>query len=296
MDTTTTEKTTANAAFDPVAAPPEGVPGREPSRRFAVELARAFGGAILFALPILMTMEMWWLGFYLERSRLALLFVLNLPLLAVLSYYIGFRDTFRWQDDVVDAFVAVAVGFVTAGALLLLFSVLEWGMSPNEIVGKLAIQVVPGSLGAMLAASQLGVKEEEKEARARGYGAELVFMVVGALFLTFNLAPTDEMLLISYQFTPWHALLLVAASLAVMHAFVYALEFRGQEPVPEGTPFWSVFVRFTVVGYAVALLVSLFVLWVFGRTDGMAATQIVMATTVLGFPAAVGAAAARLIL
>lgn len=284
------------AVTEPASGQLEKTPGRGSSRRFLVELSRAFGGAIVFALPILMTMEMWWLGFYLERSRLVLLFVLNLPLLAVLSYYIGFRDTFRWQDDVVDAFVAVAVGFVTAGAMLLLFSVIEWGMSLGEIVGKLAIQVVPGSLGAMLAASQLGVKEKEKEARARGYGAELVFMVVGALFLALNLAPTDEMLLISYQFTPWHALLLAAVSLAVMHAFVYALEFRGQEPVPEGTPFWSVFTRFTVVGYAVALLVSLFILWVFGRTEGMALAQVLMATTVLGFPAAVGAAAARLIL
>ena len=34
--------------------------------RFAVDLLRAFGGAMLFSLPMLMTMEMWWLGFYME--------------------------------------------------------------------------------------------------------------------------------------------------------------------------------------------------------------------------------------
>lgn len=275
---------------------PTGGRTRESSRTFAVELARAFGGALIFSLPMLMTMEMWWLGFYLDRFRLALLLVVNLPLLVLLSYYIGFRDSFRPQDDVVDAFVALAVGFVTSGAFLLLFSVLERGMSVDELVGKVALQVVPGSIGAMLAAGQLGVKEAEKEARGRGYGAELVYMVVGALFLAFNLAPTDEMLLISYQFTPWHALLLALVSLLIMHAFVYAVEFQGQEAVPEGTPFWSIFLRFTVVGYAVALLVSLFVLWAFGRTEGLAVAQIMMATTVLGFPAAVGAAAARLIL
>jgi uncharacterized membrane protein len=31
-------------------------------------LARGLGGAILFALPLLMTMEMWWLGFYRSPS------------------------------------------------------------------------------------------------------------------------------------------------------------------------------------------------------------------------------------
>jgi uncharacterized membrane protein len=38
------------------------------------------------------------------------------------------------------------------------------------------------------------------------------------------------------------------------------------------------------------------VLWTFGRTDAVAGPQVLMATVVLGFPAAVGAAAARLIL
>ena len=81
-----------------------------------------------------------------------------------------------------------------------------------------------------------------------------------------------------------------------MHAFVYTLEFQGTASIPPGTPFWSTFLRFTVVGYAVALLISLYMLWTFGRTEGLALHQIVAILIVLGFPAAVGAAAARLIL
>ena len=37
---------------------------------YARGLARAFGGAILFCLPLLMTMEMWALGFEMDRFRL----------------------------------------------------------------------------------------------------------------------------------------------------------------------------------------------------------------------------------
>jgi hypothetical protein len=33
------------------------------NRVFLVGLGRAFGGALIFSLPMLMTMEMWWLGF-----------------------------------------------------------------------------------------------------------------------------------------------------------------------------------------------------------------------------------------
>jgi len=264
---------------------------------FAHGLARAFGGAVLFALPLLMTMEMWWLGFYLEPWRLALLLGSSLPLLVVFSYYIGFRDSFSWKEDVVDAFVALAVGFITAAACLLLFSVLEWGMSANEVVGKVALQAVPASIGAILAAAQLGGggEKSKREARARGYFGEVVYMLVGALYLALNLAPTDEMVVIALQFTPWHALALMALSLALIHTFVYRVGFSGQER-SGGATFQALFVRFTVVGYAVALLTSLYVLWIFGRTDGLGLEQTVMIVSVLGFPASVGVAAARLIL
>lgn len=96
-------------------------PPRESTRDFLTELSRAFGGAILFALPILMTMEMWWLGTYLESWRVATPLTFAVPLLIVLSYYIGFRESFSFEEDMVDAFVALAVGFVTAAASLLLF-------------------------------------------------------------------------------------------------------------------------------------------------------------------------------
>src|SRR5687768_4648627 len=128
----------------------------EPGEEFAKGLARAFGGAIIFALPLLMTMEMWWLGFYMDRLRLALFLVVLLPLLGGLSYYAGFEESFGWRDFVLNAFVAYAVAFVASAAILALFAVLGPGMSPDEMVGKVALQAVPGSIGAMLARSQLG--------------------------------------------------------------------------------------------------------------------------------------------
>jgi uncharacterized membrane protein len=85
-------------------------------------------------------------------------------------------------------------------------------------------------------------------------------------------------------------------SLAIMHAFVYAVEFRGQALVHPEISVGSEFLRLTVVAYALALLVCLYVLWSFGRSDGLALGELAMQTVVLGFPAAIGAAAARLIL
>jgi putative integral membrane protein (TIGR02587 family) len=295
---------TGHADLAPTPRPEPGSSRRRtPTRRFAIGLARAVGGAIIFGLPLLMTMEMWWLGFSMDRLRLALLIVATVPLLVGLSHVSGFEETFEAREDVRDTFVAFAVGFVVGAGVLALFGVLRPGMPLGEVVGKVALQAVPGSIGALLAQSQLGQhaggNDGEGGERGRGrsrYAGQVFLMAAGALFLAFNVAPTEEMVLISYVMSPWHVLALVAVSLVVMHAFVYAVEFRGQEAVPAGTPLWSVFLRFTVVGYAVALLISAYVLWTFGRLDDTGWGERAAAVLVLGFPAAVGAAAARLIL
>jgi putative integral membrane protein (TIGR02587 family) len=266
-----------------------------PNSKFEIGLARAFGGAIIFSLPLLMTMEMWHLGSGISEIRLALFLFLTIPLLIGLSHYIGFEDTSSFKDDTLDAFVAYAVAFVASSVVLLLFAVIRPGMSIDEIVGKVAIQAVPGSIGAMLAQSQFGRKRKRKDRRRR-YVDELFIMAIGALFLALNVAPTEEMILIAHKMSDWHAVTLALVSLVIMHAFVYSLEFIGEVPVPEGTPFLSVFLRFTMAGYAIALIISLYVLWTFGRADGLSLEQLVTTVIVLGFPAAVGASAARLVL
>jgi putative integral membrane protein (TIGR02587 family) len=269
---------------------------RSPNLSFAIGLARAFGGAILFALPILMTMEMWELGFYINNWRLALLLLITLPLLVGLSHYMGFEETFELKDDAIDAFVAMAVGFTASAAVLALFSIIEPGMSNHEVVGKIALQAVPGSIGAMFAQSQLGGPGKDKKNRHGGYARELLIMAAGALFLAFNVAPTEEVVLIAHKMSSWHSVALALVSLLIMHAFVYAVEFHGQVERRPHTPLWSVMLRFTVPGYAVALLISAYILWTFGRTEGLALAEMISVIIVLSFPAAVGAAAARLIL
>ena len=243
-------------------------------RSFLVALARAFAGALIFGLPLLMTMEMWALGFYMQPLRLALFLALMFPLLVVLAYYAGFEASVGWQQLVLSACVAYAVAFVAAAVGLVLLGVLRPGMSIEEIVGKISLQAIPASIGAMLARSQLGRRDEEQkeeERRRDTYGGELFLATVGALFLAFNVAPTEEIVLISTMMTGWHALALIGVSLAIMHAFVYAVEFRGQTAgAPGDFGVWSEFLRVTVVAYALALLVCLYVLWSFGRSDGLA--------------------------
>lgn len=271
-------------------------PASRPIRKTLRSLGRGFAGALLFALPMFMTMEMWWLGFHIDRARLLVLLVVNIPLLTLLSYHAGFERTKRWRDDLRDAGIAFGIGLITSAAVLLVLALITADMTADEIIGKIAVQTVPGSIGALLGSSQLGDHDVDDEVPdTQNFFSELFLMCIGALFLGLNVAPTEEMVVISYKMTEWHAVVLIILSILVMHGFTYALEFSGSAPVPDAGR-WSVFFRFTLSGYGVAIGVSLFVLWTFGQTDAASFKHILMATVVLGFPAAIGAAAARLIL
>ena len=68
------------------------------NKAYAIGLARAFGGAVIFAIPLLMTMEMWSLGFTMGRGRLLLFMTINFAILVGLSYFAGFEKTFSWKE------------------------------------------------------------------------------------------------------------------------------------------------------------------------------------------------------
>ena len=266
-------------------------PGLE--RHYLRDLGRAFAGALVFSIPLLMTMEMWEAGTAMDRWRLLLFVGAGLPLLYGLAHYAGFSDRRGLRNDLLDTAVALAVGFITASVLLILFGVADWKASPREALGMVTLQALPGAMGALLARKQLSGdgKGDTKEAQA-SYVGELFLMAAGALFFALNVAPTEEMILIAYKTTTVHALGLIALSVLLLHLIVFKAGFAGQEEADRPV---EAFLYFTLPGYAVALGVSLFVLFVFGRTDGHALGGVLHIMIVLGFPAAIGAAAARLL-
>jgi len=266
--------------------------GRPASAGLAVGLGRAFGGALIFGLPMLMTNELWELGATMDRVRLALLVLLGIPLLVGVAHRIGFEATFGWREDLRDAAIALGIGLLASAAILSLFNLMAGDLSADALVGRVAVQAVPAALGALLARSQFGGNRPREEREAfRGYGGTLFMMLVGALFLSLNIAPTEEAVQIAYTMTAWHGLGLLLVTLATMHAFVY-----GHGAGHDESPWWSLLLRFTLVGYAMALVTSVGVLWIFGRVDGVGGAPLLMSALTLRFPAGLGAAAVRLLL
>jgi putative integral membrane protein (TIGR02587 family) len=267
------------------------------NRDYAIGIVRACAGALIFSLPILMTMEMWDLGAGLPPGRIAALLLTIQPVLVGLAYYLGFEDVTRWRDAVLDALVALTVATAIATTMLLMFGALTVEAGLEEWIGKIALQAVPGSIGALLAQSQFGRHENEGDKRrASGDLGEYFFMCAGALFLAANIAPTEEVVLIASMMTPWHSVALGLISLLIMHTFVYVVDFHGRHERPNDMPALRVFVRYSLVGYLLALTISAYFCWTFGHLDGAAAAETIRTTLVLGFPATLGAAAARIVL
>jgi putative integral membrane protein (TIGR02587 family) len=273
----------------------ENAARRSDDRGYAIGLARAFAGALIFAFPLIMTMEMWWIGFYVEPVRLLIFLLLGLGLQTGLAYYSGFSPSRDVTDALIGGVTAFAIGCLGSAAVLWLLGVLDTAQGWRGAIGMVAIQAVPAGIGAVAARQQLGGSREgqAREDRA-GYPAQLFLVAAGAVFLAFNVAPTEEMILITFRMGPWLILLLMAASVLLLHALVYTVGFAGQEQPADGG-FWTTFCTYTLAGYGLTLLISAYVLWTFGRADDASLPRVAMMAVVLGFPGALGAGLARLV-
>jgi uncharacterized membrane protein len=78
-------------------------------------------------------------------------------------------------------------------------------------------------------------------------------------------------------------------------AIVFYADFRGGRPLDRGDDPLDHPVSETVAAYAISLVVSLLLLWAFGRTDGVSASAIAGQVIMLGVLASFGAAAGRLL-
>ena len=95
------------------------------------------------------------------------LIVGGVPLLVGVAHRVGFEATFGWREDLRDAFLALGVGLVATALILTLFNVVDGAEDNGATVGRIAVQAVPAALGAMLARSQFGARDEDDDGEER---------------------------------------------------------------------------------------------------------------------------------
>jgi putative integral membrane protein (TIGR02587 family) len=269
-------------------------------------MLRAVSGGFIFATPLLYTMEMWWIGTTAELWKLLLfLGVAALIIFALArSRSGGFKEETSRFASLEQAVDGVAIGLVGAVIVLTVLNRIELGDPLGSVLGKVIVQAVPLCIGAAVANAIFGPHGErsregedvdgDAQSPREAFVADFGATIIGAIFLAFSIAPTDEVPTLAAEMDWSHTVALIALSLLLTYCIVFASGFGSGQHEQKG-PFQSP-VTETVLAYLLSLLVALVSLSLFDRIEwGDPLGEIVTMVLVLGLPAAVGGAAGRLV-
>jgi putative integral membrane protein (TIGR02587 family) len=205
------------------------------------DFVRAFAGAYIFGIPLLFTMEMWWIGQYSERWKLLLFLVVALIANLGLTRVAGFKRQTTFRTTVNQAIDAVAVGLVAAIVMLLVLNRIQLDGPLDRAAGLVLVQAVPLSIGASVTNEVFG-RWGERNRNGNGGGVQLgpwqgLFSdigatIIGGVFIGFSIAPTEEVPMLAAGLQYRHLVALIVFSLVISYGIVFASGF--DMPQPDG--------------------------------------------------------------
>jgi putative integral membrane protein (TIGR02587 family) len=275
-------------------------------RQSLEEYARGVAGGLLFSLPLIYTMEVWWAGFLARPPHLLLYFLAGFSLLFAYNRYSGLRQDASWSEVAFEAVEEMGLGLLLAAFLLWLLGQVQTGMTFGEVLGKVVVEGVTAAIGVSVGSAQLGGNggkgnSDQGMSRGRdeklGLPGQIALAACGAVLFASNVAPTEEIVVIAVEASRWKVLGLALLSLALSALILFYSDFRGSDqasPREERGP--ATVLSRVVLHYSVALVASAFILWFFGRFDGAAPPVCLAQTVVLGVAASLGASVGRLLL
>jgi putative integral membrane protein (TIGR02587 family) len=269
------------------------------------DFAHGAAGGFLFGIPLIYTMELWFLGLQLSVAHVLVLLALSILLSCTFVATIGFRQAEppRLRDVLAETVDAIGISLVVTVVALLVLGRIGPDTPLESALGRITVELLPVSLGVAVANHILprdGDRRRSDDERGNGSSVnptlrDLVAASGGALLLTLNIAPTDEVTMLASELSELQLVALILLSLLVTYVIVFEAGFRNQEARLAAQGVLQRPITETVVAYLVALLVCGAVLWLFGGFAGDASPGAILGKiVVLGFPGALGAAAGRL--
>jgi putative integral membrane protein (TIGR02587 family) len=275
------------------------------------DAGRGLASGFLIGIPVVFTVDSWWLGEQVAPMDALALLGLAYGLTLAAVYWIGFhRGRRQGWDYFADALEALAIAVL---ALIVVFWTLGQigdGQAAPIALGRIAVASGPVALGVAVAnhllprdASRFDPdagdatfsRAGKRTTGSRTTVLELAASVAGAFFICLSIVPVDDLNEIATEVPPRNLVWVILLSVAVSYSVVFAAGFSGErrrhgDPGPLQHPLTE-----TVVAYVAALAVSILMLRVFGRLDAESAPLEVYAKAILlAFPASMGAAAGRL--
>lgn len=307
-------------------------PTRQAWREELRDLVRGASGGFLFGIPLLYTMEVWWIGSYTEPPLMLIVLAVTFIIVFLLNRTDGFRQISpdRPLQAAMDSIEALAIGIICVTVILVLLREISLETSLKEALGKIILEGMPFAIGVALARSimlgernqpqdqgqdqapdqaqdqprdQTGAesnasKSPPRSSQPSSYNATLADVgatLVGTIFVAFNVAPTDEIPMLTAASSPPWLLAIIAASLGISYCIVFAAGFTTQDRRLQQQGFFQRPILETVMSYLISLGAAAMMLWLFhrlGPSDPW--TAWLEQSLILGLPATIGGAAGRL--
>jgi putative integral membrane protein (TIGR02587 family) len=278
------------------------------------DIIRGACGGFLFGIPLLYTMEVWWIGSLAKPQLMMMAIALMFIVVYLLNQTEGFRKRrYSWLADqaAMDTVEAIAIGLFCSAFVLLLLRELTPETSLKESLGKIIFESVPFTLGVALANQLLGETENSnikgqasdqvnntnnnKGDELNATFADVGGTLIGATIIAFNIAPTDEIPMLAAAASPPWQLAMIATSLLISYGIVFQAGFSNQQKRREQKGIFQRPSSETIMSYIVSLLAGAFMLWFFQKlTFSDPWTMWLDHTLMLGLPATIGGAAGRL--
>ena len=276
------------------------------------DLVRAASGGMLVGIPLLYTMEVWWIGSSTGPARMLAVLLFSFVPVLLLTRTSGFRSSkdVRLADAALDSVDAVALGVVCVAVILVLLREITATTPLAEGLGKVVYEALPFSIGVALARHFLRrSRDSDDDGGAEGDGggspmpetglnatlADMGATVIGAVFVAFNIAPTDEVPMLAAASSPPWLLAILVASVLISYCIVFEAGFSSQSKRRQQQGVLQHPATETVACYLVSLLSAAGMLWLFQNLDPGSPWHVSLShVVVLGLPACIGGSAGRL--
>lgn len=271
------------------------------------DITRGVCGGFLFGIPLLYTMEVWWIGSTVAPPFMLLAIVTTWAVVFFLNRTEGFRQTknISFSSAARDTIEAVAIGLVCTTIMLVILREVKLESQMSETLGKIIFESVPFSLGVALSSQFLSNSpDEDKSGKSSGSRsktsatlADIGATLVGAVIVSFSIAPTDEIPMLASATSGVWLLAMIAVSLLISYGIVFEANFANKSKRQQQQGMFQSPLSETVMSYLVSLITAAIMLWFFQQLDSTDPLSTwVSYTLLLGLPATIGGAAGRLAL
>lgn len=272
------------------------------------EVISGASGGFLFGIPLLYTMEVWFIGSYVKPQFLIVVLGITFVIILLLNRIEGFRpqESATLLGAISETIETLAIGIVCATLMLAILGRIDLQTPLTETLGKIIFEGVPFSLGVTFSRSLLSNEESDSELDKSAKNSEKKVIwqdtledfsasLVGALFIAFSIAPTDEIVVIAASASPLRLLIIITASLLVSYFIVFASNLANYQERRQQKGLFQTPQSETIISYLISLIAGMLMLWFFQKlSPGDPWFIWLRYSIILALPASIGGAAGRL--